>query len=113
MKNIVLYMFIAAGLLMAACTDKDSRVTGITVEPHEVTLMSVGHSIVLTATVTPEKASEKTVYWFTSNPERVTVDNDGRITCISAWPVNEFVTIYVMTKESLHEASCRVWYRLN
>jgi len=109
MKNIALYMIFAAALLIAAC-NKDVRVTGVIIEPRDVVL-SDGESVVLKATVTPDNAKEQTVYWFTENPDKLTVENDGRITCVKGWLLDGgYVTIYAMTKESLYEDECRVWY---
>ena len=129
-------MIVAATLQMVAC-NKDSRVTGVSIEPREV-LLSLGESMVLTAAVSPDNATEQTVYWFTSDPNRVTVDANGRITLVREWgdwmwwlsggqwnglryedgwaAWSEFirdqgyVSIYAMTKESLYEDECRVWF---
>ena len=110
-------MMASAMFLMAAC--KEDRVTGVSIEPREVVL-SLGESMVLTATVTPDNAKEQTVYWFTSSPDFVTVDDNGRITCIRDWEYirysdyydnyYDYVSIYAMTKESQFEDECRVWF---
>ena len=115
MKKIAIYLIVATPLLMAAC-NKDGRVTGVKIEPREVVL-SLGESMVLTATVIPENADEQTVYWSTSYSDLVTVDDNGRITCIrgdweeySSWYKFGYVRIYALNKESAHEDECRVWF---
>ena len=105
MKNIALYTITAVALLMAACTD--GWVTGVKIEPDEV-MLSVGESLDLTATITPKNAKEKTVYWFTSDPERVTVDKNGRITCVAEWTDGTYVSIGARTKEGANWAFCYV-----
>ena len=114
MKNIALYLMVFAASLMCACGE---YVDGVIIAPGEVTL-SVGESIVLTATVTPKNAREQTVYWFTSDPARVTVDENGRITCVTGWNSNnpgvDDVTITVVSKEYRDRqirATCTVRFR--
>ena len=138
MKKIAIYIIVAAALQMAAC-NKDGRVTGVSIEPREV-LLSLGERMVLTATVSPDNATEQTVYWISSDPDRVAVDDNGRITLIREWDGDNwmrwleegtwydlpfeniwaawsefirgqrYVSIYAMTKESLYGDECRVWF---
>ena len=57
--------------------------------PTEVTLdhknakMEVGETLQLSATVLPTNATEKTLYWSTSNSRIVTVNNNGLVTAIA------------------------------
>ena len=109
MKNTLLYIVVVVSFLITSCADKDSRVTGVTILPREVEL-EVGQSIELTAIVTPENATEKTVYWFTDDFRSVTVDDNGRITRVTnEWFWYGYVTIYAITKEGGYVATCRVY----
>lgn len=102
MKNDVFYLIIAAMFLTAACKE-EVRVTGVYIDPTSVTL-NVGESLQLTAIVTPDDATEKTVYW-DSYSMAVTVDDHGYIT--GETPVFD-ADIRVSTKDGHFDAYCSV-----
>ena len=56
-------------------------VTGVTLEPAAVSLQ-VGQSALLTATVEPATATNKKVWWSSSNSNVVTVDDEGGLTAV-------------------------------
>ncbi|MCR5206298.1 MAG: Ig-like domain-containing protein [Lachnospiraceae bacterium] len=58
-------------------------VTGVSVSPATLSLTK-GTSGKLTATVSPENASVKTVNWSSSNESVATVDNSGNVTAVNA-----------------------------
>lgn len=68
-------------------------VTGITLTPDSATLTSKGATVQLTATVTPENATDKSVIWTSSNTDVATVDGNGKVTAIA----NGTCTITVTT----------------
>ena len=104
MKNITFnIILIAAMLLTVGCADRDSRVTGLSLNYENITIF-VGQSINLVATIAPENAAEKTLYWHSSNPDAATVDENGRVTGISGGRS----TISVATKEGRFVARCEV-----
>ena len=60
--------------------DAHVSVTGITIDKTAAT-MSVNDTLTLTATVSPDDATDKTVTWSTSNPDVATVEN-GVVTAV-------------------------------
>ncbi len=74
---------LAAALLLVVlfCLCACVSVTGVTVDKREL-FLEEGESVVVTATVSPEDADDKTVTWTTSDKSVATVDN-GKITAIS------------------------------
>ena len=66
--------------------------------------IEVGQTDKLEATINPENASNKNVTYSSSNPEIVTVGQDGTITGISAGTA----TITVTTEDGNHTATCNV-----
>ena len=57
-------------------------VSSITLSQTSATLTE-GETLVLTATVTPEDADDKSISWSSSNPSVATVDNTGKVTAIA------------------------------
>lgn len=78
-------------------------VTGVSLDKTTLTL-SAGETATLTATVAPEKATEKSVSWSTSNAGAVTVAADGKLTAVAPGTA----TITVKTKDGEFTASCTV-----
>jgi len=60
-------------------------VSGITLNTNAATL-TVGRSQTLTATVAPANATNRNVSWSSNNPAVATVDNNGRVTAVTAFP---------------------------
>ncbi len=62
-------------------TNTPAAVSGITLSQTEISL-NKGRTVVLTATVAPENAADKTVIWSSSN-EKVATVSDGTVTAVS------------------------------
>ena len=82
-------------------TPEDVAATGIALSETSLS-MNVGDSAVLTATVTPEDATDKTVTW-TSSDEKVATVADGKVTAVA----NGTATITAATKNG-KTATCTV-----
>ena len=70
--------------------------------------LKVGESSKVTATITPSDATNKNVTWISSNPDYVTVDEEGNITAIKRTKDNEPIKVIVRTEEGLKEAEVEV-----
>ncbi len=73
----------AATVFLAAGCDEDETVaaTGVTLSKTELSL-TVGESFTLTATVTPDNATDKSVTWTSSDPAVATVEG-GEVTAVA------------------------------
>ena len=75
-----------AGGKSASCSVKVSpnvvAVTGVSLNQKDLTL-KVGETAQLTATVTPDNATDKTVKWSSSDLTKATVDDKGLVTAVS------------------------------
>ena len=79
------------------------EVTGVTLNKSELTLEE-GKSEQLTATIKPEKATNKAVTWSSNKPDVAAVDKDGKVTAHKAGEA----TITVTTTDGGKTASCTV-----
>lgn len=97
------------GTVSDVCTVTVSAisVTGVTVDKTTAEI-SVGGTVVVTATVAPENASDKTVIWSTSDDKVATVAN-GIVSGVSAGTV----TITATTKDGAKTATCEVTVKAN
>ena len=66
--------------------------------------MMEGDVVTLTATVNPANASNKNIYWTSSDQGVATVDNSGKVTAIKAGKT----TIIVTTEDGGKTASCSI-----
>ena len=82
--------------------EKTYNVEGVTLDQETITLTE-GETAMLTATITPENATNKAVIWSTSDETIATV-SEGTITAISAGTA----TITVTTEDGEKTASCEV-----
>ena len=103
-SKIVNYLLIAAMFLTVACNEDEVRVSGVTFENREL-LLNVGESMTLNASIHPENATEKTIYWKSENPEYVTITTGGVITGVA---VGNRVGIRVSTKDGEYDDWCYV-----
>ena len=78
-------------------------VTGITLNKTNINL-NVGESATLTATITPDNATNKSVSWKSSNTAVATVDSTGKVTAVTAGSA----TITVTTADGSKTATCAV-----
>ena len=78
-------------------------VTGVSLDESSITL-DVGGSQTLTATVTPEDATNKKVRWASDNEAVATVSEDGVVTAVAGGTA----VITVTTLDGLFTASCTV-----
>jgi uncharacterized protein (TIGR02145 family) len=81
MKKLSLIVIALLSLFVISCDKEEEKivVTGVTVTPPEIVL-EVGDQQKLTANVQPENASDKTVVWWSSRTDFVTVDATGNLT---------------------------------
>ena len=79
------------------------QVTGILLDRTEINI-EVGETAVIVPTVTPAKASDKTVLWSSSNPKIVTVDSNGLVTTLKKGTT----TITAKTQSGGKKATCKV-----
>ena len=78
-------------------------VTGVELDITEMGLV-VGETAVLTATVLPENATDKSVTWLSSAPEIVSVDEDGTVEGLAAGNA----TVTVATTDGGKTAECHI-----
>ena len=83
--------------------EKIYPVTGVTLDRTSVELTE-GDATVLTATVNPSNASNKNVYWISSDQSVATVDNTGKVSAVKAGSA----TITVTTEDGGKTATCKV-----
>ncbi|NMP37651.1 MAG: hypothetical protein GX051_05935 [Clostridiales bacterium] len=62
-----------------------------------------GENFTLSATVSPKKATVKTVTWYSDNEAVATVDNNGTITAVSPGAAN----IYALSDDGFYKATCK------
>lgn len=81
--SIVAGLVAAVMLISATACDPDEPIaaTGIVLDQTELSL-TVGESVTLTATVTPDNATDKSVTWTSSDPAVATVEG-GEVTAIA------------------------------
>ena len=78
-------------------------VTGVSLDKAEATLFE-GETTTLTATVTPDNATDKTVTWSSSAPDVASVNQSGNVTAVKAGSA----TITVKTTDGGKTATCAV-----
>jgi uncharacterized protein YjdB len=78
-------------------------VTGVSLDKTTATLYE-GETETLTATITPDNATDKSVTWTSSAPEVATVDANGKVTAVKAGTA----TVTVTTTDGGKTATCTV-----
>lgn len=92
-----------------SCSGNDDvSVTGIRLDKTELTLLK-GESCKLTATVSPEDATDPTVKWKSSDLSIATVDNNGNVTAVAAGKT----TVTVSSADGRFTAICTVNVNVN
>lgn len=91
-----------SGTCSVSVSDSTVHVTGVTLNKNSTTI-AVGNNETLTATVSPNNATNKNVTWTSSNTSVATVDN-GTVTGVAAGNV----TITVTTVDGSKIATCTV-----
>ena len=112
MKKIAILLVSAALLPLVSCekdtqtsptTPTDVPVTGVELDITEIGLV-VGETAVLTATVLPENAADKSVTWSSSAHEIASVDENGEVEGLAAGKA----VISVTTTDGGKTAECTV-----
>lgn len=102
-ERFISYLAAALALmLVAGCEPDEVSVSGVSLDVSELVLKT-GHDTVLTATVTPKGATNKSVIWYSDNVMVATVD-EGHIKALQEGTAR----IYVETVEGAFTASCLV-----
>ena len=103
--NAVITVTTIDGGYTATCnvTVKPILVTGVSLDRSSVTLIK-GEGLMLTATVSPENASNKTVIWTSSKTEVASVDETGKVSAVSEGAA----TITVATVDGNKKGTCTV-----
>ena len=83
------------------------RVTGVAIAPKTASI-AVGSTTPLTATITPENATDKTVAFSSSNDLLATVDTNGVVTGVKATEPDTPVIITVTTNDGNQTDTCAV-----
>ena len=106
MKKTVLTLTVFAfafATVFTSCGGKDTNVTGVTLSSTTLS-MEIGESATLTAVVAPSDATDKSVTWISSNVAVAVVDNNGKVTAITAGTT----VVTVTTKDGGHAATCAI-----
>lgn len=107
---ISVILSVMIGITFAACENgkedppaKPVAVTGVTLSESSLSL-AVNGEATLTATVEPANATDKSVTWTSSAPEKATVDDGGKVKGVAAGSA----TITVTTADGGFTAQCQV-----
>ena len=99
----------AAVLAIAGCTydsdphDRKVPVTGVSISCSDLTVKE-GESATLTATIAPQNATNKNVFWDSEDMSIAIVDGDGEVTGIK----EGVCTVTVTTEDGNYKANCKV-----
>lgn len=91
------------------------HVSGVSLN-YTTALVAPGKTLQLTATVTPNNASDQSVTWESSDPSVATVSSTGLVTVAAGATVGSRATITVTTNDGHYTATClvkvprRVWH---
>lgn len=92
-----------SGTCSVTVSDSAVHVTGVALNKNQ-TSISIGSTETLTATVSPNNATDKSVTWTSSNTGVATVNSSGVVSAVSAGNA----TITVTTTDGNYSASCSV-----
>lgn len=107
--SFVILSLITMLIGFTSCSGNDDvSVTGIRLDKTELTLLK-GESCKLTATVSPEDATDPTVKWKSSDLSIATVDNYGNVTAVAAGKT----TVTVSSADGRFTAICTVNVNVN
>lgn len=104
-KRFTSYLALAFALiLIAACNPEvDIIVSGVSLDASEIELKT-GRDTVLTATVTPKNATDKSVIWYSDNESVASVSESGLVSALKEGSAR----IFVETIDGAFTASCLV-----
>ncbi len=80
------------------------HVTGVSVEPGQVTLSSIGETAQLSVEVSPGDASDTSVAWTSTNDSVISVDSSGTITAVSPGSAS----VIAITNDGGYASACLV-----
>jgi formylglycine-generating enzyme required for sulfatase activity len=108
LKIIIRTVFTVIMAVMVSCENMEMlNVAEITLDKNYLRLPA-GDTEVLTATVKPDNATDKSIYWESSHPEIATVDGNGKVTAVAA-SNNIECEIFAIAKDNrLKQATCVV-----
>jgi uncharacterized protein YjdB len=100
------YFALMAPLAIAGCT-LGSRipVEGVKVTPQTLVFVGTGETKALLATIAPESATDKRLFWESTDPSVASVDALGRVTA-QAVGFDVFITVH--THDGNYQSSCNV-----
>ncbi|MCL2313557.1 MAG: Ig-like domain-containing protein, partial [Firmicutes bacterium] len=101
-NHINLITVIILLITIALACKKDKLVSDVALTPSTF-MLTIDETAILTATVYPHDAANKTINWASSNNDVATIDN-GKITAIAVGTV----IITVTTEDGNHKAICTV-----
>lgn len=108
MKKLKIYLGcmlvgLASGVFLTACDKQPIAVTGVMLDKTKVEI-TIGETMLLKATVTPNDAANQDVKWTSSNQNIATVDTNGKVTAINVGTA----AIIVTTDDGGKTANCEV-----
>lgn len=86
-KLTILSLLTITALLCIISCNKEIAVNGVTIDKSELSIIK-GETAVLTATITPDNATDKTVLWSSDNNSIASVDENGVVTAINTGECN-------------------------
>jgi uncharacterized protein YjdB len=106
-KEGMTLMSMAVMMMTVSCYDMElQQVSEITIDRIEMYLPVDGTGV-LTATVAPDDAVNKSVYWESSNDRIATVDGDGNVTAVTRANASCEITAFAQSNRLIH-ATCKV-----
>jgi uncharacterized repeat protein (TIGR02543 family) len=102
-KTLVIASFLIITLSGCSKDDDKTAVTGVKIDVTQKDL-SIGAILKVTATITPQDATNKEVSWTSANKDVATVDQNGQITAVAPGTT----TISVTTDDGDFSASCAI-----
>ncbi len=101
---VILVALLITGCLPNIPSPTPGAVTGVTLEPENMTLMVGGVTGMIVAIVYPSDATNQSITWYSSDPTVASVRFDGEVIPLKAG----ITTIAVITEDGGKTATCEV-----